>query len=58
MAAENQSSKTPVRVEIVGVDIPFYDLIMLIVKFALAAIPAGIILLIFATAILALLGRL
>jgi hypothetical protein len=31
-------------VQITGVDIPFFDLVLLLVKFALAAIPATIVL--------------
>jgi hypothetical protein len=40
MANEKEVNRGPVRVEVVGVQIPFYDLIVLIMKFVIAAIPA------------------
>lgn len=44
MAAEIETTAATARARIVGIEIPFWDLVRLLVKIALAAIPALIIL--------------
>jgi hypothetical protein len=43
MANEKEVNRGPVRVEITGVSIGFFELMMLIIKFIIAAIPAALI---------------
>jgi hypothetical protein len=48
----------PQQVVVVGFNMPFWDLVLFLVKFSIASIPAGIILLILAVAVVFLLATL
>lgn len=41
--SDEYDTRLPQRVEIAGIDIPFWDLVRLILKLALASIPASIV---------------
>ena len=43
---DQEPHTSPQEVTVVGFDMPFWDLVLFLVKFSIASIPAGIILLI------------